>query len=175
MIRALILGGERLMRVMVLVKAKAGIMPSTGEGLHPSGECRLCLIPRQPKSRREREPAHDASGVHPRGTDGSNPALYSGESGANSSRREHYATLDQVGSRHLGKRPRDVANTTFPEAFPPINVSGPRPAEEEGCEISVPLTVVMPPRFRSSSWPNGSISTGPPARRSLRLRRAIAR
>ena len=29
MIRALILGGERLMRVMVLVKAKAGIMPST--------------------------------------------------------------------------------------------------------------------------------------------------
>jgi hypothetical protein len=69
MIRALILGGERLMRVMVLVKAKAGIMPSTGEGLHPSGECRLCLIPRHPKSRREREPAHDASGAHPRGTD----------------------------------------------------------------------------------------------------------
>jgi hypothetical protein len=102
-------------------------------------------------------------------------ASSSGESGANSSRREHYATLDQVGSRHLGKRPRDVANTTFPEAFPPINVSGPGPAEEEGCEISVPLTVVMPPRFRSSSWPNGSISTGPPARRSLRLRRAIAR
>src|SRR6266446_1474624 len=64
---------------------------------------------------------------------------------------------------------------TDPEAFPPINVSGPGPAEEEGCEISVPLTVVMPPRFRSSSWPNGSISTGPPARRSLRLRRAIAR
>src|SRR5271168_3410309 len=24
----------------------------------------------------------------------------------------------------------------------------------------------MPPRFRSSSWPSGSISTGPPARRS---------
>ena len=81
MIRALILGGERLMRVMVLVKvkAKAGIMPSTGEGLHPSGECRLCLIPRQPKSRRERELAHDASGAHPRGTDGSNPVPSSGE------------------------------------------------------------------------------------------------
>jgi hypothetical protein len=71
------------MRVMVLVKAKAGIMPSTGEGLHPSGECRLCLIPRQPKSRRERELAHDASGAHPRGTDGSNPVPSSGESGAN--------------------------------------------------------------------------------------------
>jgi len=67
------------MRVMVLVKAKAGIMPSTGEGLHPSGECRLCLIPRQPKSRRERELAHDASGAHPRGTDGSNPVPSSGE------------------------------------------------------------------------------------------------
>ena len=78
MIRALILGGERLMRVMVLVKAKAGIMPSTGEGLHPSGECRLCLIPRHPKSRREREPAHDASGAHPRGTDGSNPCTLQG-------------------------------------------------------------------------------------------------
>ena len=68
------------MRVMVLVKAKAGIMPSTGEGLHPSGECRLCLIPRHPKSRREREPAHDASGAHPRGTDGSNPVPSGAES-----------------------------------------------------------------------------------------------
>jgi hypothetical protein len=68
------------MRVIVLVKAKAGIMPSTGEGLHPSAVCRLCLIPRQPKSRREREPAHDVSGAHPRGTDGSNPVPSSGES-----------------------------------------------------------------------------------------------
>jgi hypothetical protein len=66
-------------------------------------------------------------------------------------------------------------NTFFLRAFEALGVTedGPRaipirsrlPASRRSC-AKPQKRAAMPPRFLSSSWPSGSISTGPPARRS---------
>jgi hypothetical protein len=66
-------------------------------------------------------------------------------------------------------------NTFFLRAFEALGVTEDRrtadpdtrrpPVSSRSC-ARPQKRAAMPPRFRSSSWPNGSISTGPPARRS---------
>ena len=66
-------------------------------------------------------------------------------------------------------------NTFFLRAFEALGVTEDRRTADPDTQPTAGFKAIMreaekraamPPRFRSSSWPNGSISTGPPARRS---------